>query len=354
MRAPFASVSDPAVRRSAELVFERLWADNRSLVHGDVNTALSDADADLDATRQLLTARWQLEIFLVRGARPAGGAPPARRRPGALSRPGHSRRRRPRVGVGEHRRVMAAYEGAPRRAADLWGSRKTTALGVRVARNLSRSLVPGSGVGAVRLRTLAAVPIMIATAALLARGAFLVACSLLLNVVLVPRLAPGSLFQWVVLGLSTRGVARCSGRCWCAGDRSGAGGGAGWPSASPSPSRPSGGRTCCRPGCRSGSRRPNRCRRPAPWVESVALGDAAVRRHRGGSGHRPGLVPAADLGQEGLGDQPRPPSSVPSGAGGSSSAAGSPPAAWGSPPSCRPPWARCGSRPLRSSSSRPV
>lgn len=201
--APFASVADAAVRRSAELVFERLWADNRSLVHADVNVALTDSGATLDATRQLLTARWQLEIFLAEVpdllAAPLlpGGAPepfPTTEMPGDDDLVSAS---------GNIAQVMSAYESAPRGARELWGSRKTTALGVRVARNLSRSLVPGRGVGAVTTRTLASVPIMIATAALLARGAFLVACSLLGNVVLVPRLAPGSLFQWVVLGAGT-------------------------------------------------------------------------------------------------------------------------------------------------------
>ena len=203
--APFASVGDAAVRRSAELVFERLWADNRSLVHGDVNVALTDSGATLDATRQLLTARWQLEIFLaeVPDLLAAPLLPEGEPEPfPTLGTPADDDLV---AASGNIATVMSAYEDAPRHAADLWGSRKTTALGVRVARNLSRSLVPGSGFAAVTTRTLASVPIMIATAALLARGAFLVACSLLLNVVLVPRLARGSLFQWVVLGLATVG-----------------------------------------------------------------------------------------------------------------------------------------------------
>ena len=205
MLAPFASVSDAAVRRSAELVFERLWADNRSLVHGDVNVALTDSGATLDATRQLLTARWQLEIFLAEVPDLLAAPLLPGGEPRALPRAGDARRRRPAGGVREHRPGHVGLRGCASRGRDLWGSRKTTALGVRVARNLSRSLVPGSGVAAVTIRTLASVPIMIATAALLARGAFLVACSLLLNVVLVPRLEPGSLFQWVVLGLATLG-----------------------------------------------------------------------------------------------------------------------------------------------------
>ena len=138
-----------------------------------------------------------------RGPRPAGGAAAARRRPRASPGPGTPRADDVATASRNVGKVMSAYERAPRRASELWGSRATTALGVRVARNLSRSLVPGNGVAAVTKRTLAAVPIMIATAALLARGAFLVACSLLLNVVLVPRMARESLFQWVVLGVST-------------------------------------------------------------------------------------------------------------------------------------------------------
>jgi predicted acylesterase/phospholipase RssA len=203
--APFASVTDPGVRQSAEVVFRRLWEDNRSLVHGDLNSAITDAGATLDSTRQLLTARWQLEIFLseVPDLLASPLLPEADAEPfPQVAAPADDDLAAASQNIAT---VMAAYEDAPRRAADLWGSRKTTALGVRVARNLSRSLVPGGGPAAVTLRTLASVPIMIATAALLARGAFLVACSLLLNVVLVPRLEHGSLFQWVVLGLSTAG-----------------------------------------------------------------------------------------------------------------------------------------------------
>ena len=240
---------------------------------------------------------------------------------------------------------MSAYEDAPRHAADLWGSRKTTALGVRVARNLSRSLVPGSGFAAVTTRTLASVPIMIATAALLARGAFLVACSLLLNVVLVPRLARGSLFQWVVLGLATVGSLLF----WAVLVRRRAGRGRwrGWVAL--------GVTLAVRP----------RVDRHALAVAPGAIGTGAggghvavglvggarqapVRCHRRGPGHRPRLVrwaqkawavtEAAIIG-----------------------------AVWGwwvivgawkpagrlaCRPRCRPPWARCGSRRWRSSSSR--
>ncbi|MEA2703059.1 MAG: hypothetical protein QOD63_1004, partial [Actinomycetota bacterium] len=272
VRAPFASVSDPAVRRSAELVFERLWADNRSLVHGDVNTALSDAGADLDATRQLLTARWQLEIFLaeVPDLLAAPLLPEADGEPMPdLDTPADDDLTLASANIAE---VMAAYEGTPRRAGDLWGSRKTTALGVRVARNLSRSLVPGSGVAAVTTRTLAAVPIMIATAALLARGAFLVACSLLLNVVLVPRLAPRSLFQWVVLSLATVGSLLFW--AFLVRRRSGRGRWRGWVALGATVAiQAFGWAVMLSPWLQARFAPPQPVKASAPWVASVALGD---------------------------------------------------------------------------------
>ena len=305
---------DAAVRRSAELVFERLWADNRSLVHGDVNVALTDSGATLDATRQLLTARWQLEIFLaeVPDLLAAPLLPGASPEPfPTLDTPADDDLA---AASGNIATVMSAYEDAPRRAADLWGSRKTTALGVRVARNLSRSLVPGSGVrggddphaglGAdhdhhrrpPRPRRL---PGGVQPAP--QRG---------------PRPPAGAGVAVPVGGAGTvdARVAAVLGRARAPALREGAVAGMGGP-----------GRHPRRPGLRVD--RPGVALAPGAVGPGPGAGDgavgllggarqAAVRCRRRGPGHRPRLVPAADLGAEGLGRSAKRRSSVPSGDGG--------------------------------------
>src|SRR5205814_572830 len=135
-------------------------------------------DRPLETTRQLLTARWHLEWFVREAARVL--ALPLE--PGDKSEPPSP----PRAAAGSAdaarasvQQLMTAYDGCARHVGDLWGRRKTTALGVRVADRISRALVPGAGLMKSVKRTALAIPLMFLTAALLSRGAFLVAAAAL-------------------------------------------------------------------------------------------------------------------------------------------------------------------------------
>ena len=178
------------LKASGEEVCPELWRRNGAIVAAELARAAAGEDA-LSQTRELVTARWQLEIFLKEvGAmfqeplQPGGQEWPmpvlkhVEEGPGAFD-----------VARSNVAGVMAAYEKSPRRVSHVWGEHQTTALGVRVARAAASAVVPGDGVVGVVERTLLAIPLMLLTAAALTRGAFVVASAILLNTLLVPRLA---------------------------------------------------------------------------------------------------------------------------------------------------------------------
>jgi len=202
VKEPFYTVEDEKLRASGEVVCEELWSANAGIVEAEIQGLT--AESDLAQTRRLLTARWQLEIFLYEAAamciqplQPGGKGevlPPLRAvnagTPDALPAA--------RANVAT---VMASYEDSPRRVSDVWGQRKTTALGIKVARAAAVAVVPDGGVLNAVKRTALAAPLMILVAAALARGGFLVAISVLVNVLLVPRLdTSAAVAALVVLG----------------------------------------------------------------------------------------------------------------------------------------------------------
>lgn len=202
VKEPFYTVEDEKLRASGEVVCKELWSTNAGIVEDEIKGLT--ADSDLAQTRRLLTARWQLEIFLYEAAamciqplQPGGKGevlPPLR----AVDAGAPDALPAARANVAT---VMASYEDSPRRVSDVWGQRKTTALGVKVARAAAGAVVPDGGILNAVKRTALAAPLMILVAAALARGGFLVAISVLVNVLLVPRLnASAAVVTLAVLG----------------------------------------------------------------------------------------------------------------------------------------------------------
>lgn len=189
---------DPALTAAASLVCADLWDAYRDTVCTELIAACNAPPhdegpaVDLATVRDLVTTRWQLELFVedIGGVldEPLDGGrhhplPP-------LSMPADAKEARNTLAE-----AMKAYDGSPRRAGDLWGRRRTSALGVKVAKHIAYAAVPG------RLaRTVAGAALMAAASALLLRGLFLVAWALLVNLVLVPRLTTTA--QGVVVGAS--------------------------------------------------------------------------------------------------------------------------------------------------------
>lgn len=190
--APFEAVVDEETRRSAELVMESLWARNRGNVVREVTAAQADAGTPMERTQELLAVRWQLEIFL---AELAGlleqDVRPGKRKiqyPKLVSTAAAAPDCRANVALDNVTKLFRAYEECPRRVGAIWGQRRTTALGVKAARAGAHAVVPDGGLLKWICRNVVAAVLMVSTGALLARGAFLVAYSLLINLVLAPRL----------------------------------------------------------------------------------------------------------------------------------------------------------------------
>lgn len=186
VQAPFPATGStpPALIESARLVCEDLWTTYReqvciALVAQPQGAEPGDPDDGLQLVRALVTTRWHLELFIedVGGVLDEpldgghGDALPAMCMPTDAIQARHNLQL-----------AMKAYDDLPRHASDLWGRRRSTALGVRVARHVAEATVPGP------LKVAAAAPLMFVVDAVLLRGAFLVSWALLVNLVLVPRL----------------------------------------------------------------------------------------------------------------------------------------------------------------------
>jgi hypothetical protein len=192
MTGPFGSVCAPpeSLTGSAEAVCAELWAQHEPAVHNELCEAKRSRDPKaLELTRTLVKTRWHLEILvgemptvLGQPIEPGGSAIPPSSWHGSDPTDTPPKERLS--------RLIAAYEGSARRIGDLWGRRKTTALGVRVARQTARGLVPSDGFFAWARRTGIAAPLFLVVNAVLTRGAFLMAESALVGLVLLPRLGP--------------------------------------------------------------------------------------------------------------------------------------------------------------------
>jgi hypothetical protein len=123
-------------------------------------------------------------------------------------------------------RVMDDYVKSPRQVSALWGQRPSTALGVTVARAAANAVIPERGVPNTMKRFALAAPLLIATVAVLARGAFVVASAILINALLVPKLTDaaagvtwvaGAVLTWVLFAKFVRGREGYPLRVWSTG-----------------------------------------------------------------------------------------------------------------------------------------
>lgn len=189
VRAPFPERGnvDPALAASAETVCLDLWA----AYEADVCKELIGGK-DLATVRRLITTRWQLELFVEEVGRVLGAPLDAgvRQAVPSISMPASTDEAYENLA-----KVMERYDDLPRHAGDLWGPRRSTALGVRAAEHAARAIAPRAAI----LQYLLAAPLMAAANAVLLRGAFLVSSALLINVVLVPRLVTAAKWSVVVL-----------------------------------------------------------------------------------------------------------------------------------------------------------
>jgi predicted acylesterase/phospholipase RssA len=193
--SPFneAAVAPDTYVCAAEAVCRAMWSQHAPGIESELAEAGPRSNPEiLTLTRRVVLTRWHLEIMVEEipklNAQPLEpgdtlvheepfNAPPA----GAFPEEQSKRRLEG---------LLRSYERRPRRVGDIWGRRKTTALGVRFARQTARGLVPDPGVGSAVKRIAIAAPLFMAVAALLSRGAFLIAWNALVGVVLLPRLRP--------------------------------------------------------------------------------------------------------------------------------------------------------------------
>lgn len=188
-----AYASPESVTGSAEAVCCAMWEQYAPAIELELSKARLSSDPEtLAVTREMVQTRWHLEILVQE--MPAVLAQPAE--PGATSTAESVWESEPSgeaasAAASKQRlkRLMESYERGPRRVSDLWGRRKTTALGVRFARQAARGLVPHEVRLALFKRTAIAAPLLVVVAALLSRGAFLIAWNALVGIVLLPRLA---------------------------------------------------------------------------------------------------------------------------------------------------------------------
>ena len=207
--APFAaSPKQPeGFGAAAADVCRSLWEAHREEVQAEISEALDsqhaasalDGSDYLRVTRKLVTTRWHLgilggEIGEVL-AQPLEAEDPGTAVAPAPMTTGTRDSSRDRVQA-----LLTDYEQCKRSVTDLWGRRRTTALGARVTERTIRAFVPIKTVWSWPLRVLLAGPLFFVAVAALSRGAFLLAWNLAVNVILLPRLdtAPR-----LVLGLSS-------------------------------------------------------------------------------------------------------------------------------------------------------
>ncbi len=188
VKKPFLSVvGDDVLKASGEKVCCELW---RTMAATVAAFEKSRDPTLLAQVRQLVTARWQLEIFLAEIREMYGQKlqPESKNRPfPALAELTGDDETDLKAAQSNVQRVMDDYMKSPRQVSALWGQRQTTALGVKVARNAANAIVPDGGFLNFMKRFAVAAPLLIATAAVLSRGAFVVGSAILVNTLLVPR-----------------------------------------------------------------------------------------------------------------------------------------------------------------------
>jgi hypothetical protein len=188
-------VGDGASPTSIDEVMASAWGH-----YGDDVTAELASGDDPEVFRALVTLRWQLEILdaelpnVFESPLDTGGVPTPYPtvEPAVAGAP-------PDASVSAWRERLAAYARLERSVTDLWGRSKSVALGVRVVRNATAALLPGSGVQQIARTGLGAL-LLVAMLALVNPASFLVGANTLWLLVVVPR-ATG-VFAWAALVLS--------------------------------------------------------------------------------------------------------------------------------------------------------
>jgi Protein of unknown function (DUF3376)/Patatin-like phospholipase len=195
------SVEAAGIVKDAETICADLWRENRSEITGELLAARkAPREADrLFVTRRTIQARWHLELAIREIPRVIAQPLDVSDHPAGwplepIGQPWEAKTPKERI---QH--LLDRYEATPTKVGDLWGRRHTTGLGVRAVRATARALIPSRGPRAL-LRIGVGVPMLIAVAAVLSRGAFLIAWNALLNVVLIPRM--DGLFSVLVALLS--------------------------------------------------------------------------------------------------------------------------------------------------------
>ncbi len=165
----------------AQLYFVSIWTSVQDIVHDEISAVVngSDQGSPLSAVRDLLTARWQLDIVLesvplVAQTKLLPDDKPQEWAPQAFAT------------RADIQSVLTKYEDLPRQFGDVWGSPRVAVRGVQVARHLAGSLFPASR----WKRILTSVPLMVTVAAVSLRGKFLLGLNLLLLSVPIPSLSP--------------------------------------------------------------------------------------------------------------------------------------------------------------------
>ncbi len=163
----------------AQLYFVSIWTSVRDIVHAEVSAVVNGSVSPLSDVKDLLTARWQLDILLesvplVAQAKLLPDDEPHEWAPQAIAT------------KADIQSVLTKYEDLPRQFGDVWGSPRVAVRGVQVARHLAGSLFPASR----WKRILTSVPLMVTVAAVSLRGKFLLGLNLLLLSVPIPSLSP--------------------------------------------------------------------------------------------------------------------------------------------------------------------
>jgi predicted acylesterase/phospholipase RssA len=204
--APITGAASSALAQSGDRICRDLWSAYCDAVCEEIVDAVAAREAKqefspdaLSSVRALVLTRWHLELFLndvadVLGQPLEPGAKPDVLPP--MHQPTTLAEAQDNV-----RLAMRAYDKTDRHVGDIWGRRKTTALGVRVADRAARAATAKVPVVGRSAQLVLAAVLMFAVDAVLLRGAFLVSWALLVNVVLVPRVDDALRAVIVVLSL---------------------------------------------------------------------------------------------------------------------------------------------------------
>jgi predicted acylesterase/phospholipase RssA len=186
-------------------LFDDLWCRYKPVVENEIVQATSGGQTTLPITKGLVTLRWQLQIMLDE----LGDVFAARLEP---DRPGEQFQFPPpssAAAVDESatiaaavplKRMLTQYEELPRNVRDLWGRRRSTALGVKVVRHVTAALYPERGILQKFRRVLVGTPLLVAVACLIQPATSMFALDAIMNLVVFPTLS--GVGRWIAVIVS--------------------------------------------------------------------------------------------------------------------------------------------------------